>query len=491
MAFATFTPALRRAGIGLLSALALIACATPAADAAGRPLTTGIGHLDSIDPAAFAKVRNAGGSIVFDRVRWEVIAPKQEPVAWNPADPGDPNYEWENLDLLVTRAVAAGLTPVLQIFGAPRWAERCQRMLSGESVCDPDPADLAAFSRAVVERYSGRYQGLPHVRYWEVLNEPNLTLYLEPQYRDGKLVSPDIYRNLQNTFYDTVKSVDPSNLVLGPGLGPIAVPKFTVGPMRFTRALLCMKGTRKPRPIKGNCHGGLKLDIFDIHPFTTGRPTHEGGINDVQMGDLGKLQRLLRAADKAGRIKGAYKRTPLWITEFSYDSNPPDPGGLPMKIEQQWVSEALYQAWIHHVPVFLWYSLTDREHNPDVPYSQSLESGLYFWAANVAAAEPKPAMHSFRFPFVVFREGKGLSFWGRTPTSGRGRVVLQVRRGGKWKRLRRVKANKAGIFRGFARSGYGKRKRKGEEVRAVYAGEASNGFPIRRVRDFAQPPFGG
>jgi hypothetical protein len=92
---------------------------------------------------------------------------------------------------------------------------------------------------------------------------------------------------------------------------------------------------------------------------------------------------------------------------------------------------------------------------------------------------------------VVCRDGMGLSFWGRTPTSGRGRVVLQVRRGGKWKRLQRVKANEAGIFRGFARSGYGKRKRKGEEVRAVYGGEASNGFPIRRVRDFAQPPFGG
>jgi hypothetical protein len=329
------------------------------------------------------------------------------------------------------------------------------------------------------------------VRYWEVMNEPNLSLYLEPQYEGNKLVSPEIYRNLQNTFYATVKAVDPSNLVLGPGLGPIAVRNYTVGPMRFTRALLCMKGTRNPRPIKGDCHGGLNVDIYDVHPFTTGRPTHKGGINDVQMGDLGKLQRLLRAADKAGRINGVYKRTPLWLTEFSYDSKPPDPGGLPMKIEQQWVSEALYQAWLNRVPVFLWYSLTDREHDPNVPYSQSLESGLYFWAANLAAAEPKPAMHSFRFPFVVFRESRGLSFWGRTPTSGSGRVVLQVRRGGKWKRLKPVKANKAGIFRGFIRSGYGKRKRKGEEVRAVYKGEASNGFPIRRVRDFAQPPFGG
>jgi|SRR5665811_325618 len=63
--------------------------------------------------------------------------------------------------------------------------------------------------------------------------EPNLSLYFNPQFRHGRPVSPTLYRRLINAFYAAVKSVSRSNLVLMAGLGPIAVPGLTIGPMRL------------------------------------------------------------------------------------------------------------------------------------------------------------------------------------------------------------------------------------------------------------------
>ena len=190
--------------------------------------------------------------------------------------------------------------------------------------------------------------------------------------------------------------------------------------MDFTRRLLCMKGRKKPRPTKGDCGGGVHFDIFDIHPYTTGGPTHEGGKDDVQMGDLAKLQTLLGAASRAGRIHGKFKKQPpLWINEFSWDSNPPDPGGLPMQIETRWVAEALYVAWSAGVSHFSWYSLRDQRHVPgSLPSSETLQSGLYFRGPEVGHDQPKEFLYAFRFPFVAYPTKRG-SRSGAAPPSGR------------------------------------------------------------------------
>lgn len=481
----------RAAGTTLLAlclAAAIALTWAPGASAGVRPLVTGISNVYSNEQVAFEHVRATGSTMALSPLRWRVIAPSKLPASWNPEDPADPNYDWEFIDNWVTRAVAAGLTPVLQVRSAPAWAERCFPHPLSEAVCNPDPAALAAFTRAAVRRFSGSFEGLPRVQYWEGMNEPNLSLYFEPQFEGNTPVSPDLYRTLLNTFYATVKSVNPSALVLAPGLGPISVPNFTIGPLRFTRLLLCMKGHHNPKPTAGDCGGGVHFDIFDTHPYTTGRPDHEGGPNDVQMGDLADLQELIAAADKAGRIKGVFKRTPLWATEFSYDSNPPDPNGLPMKVETQFVAEALHLAWMHRVEVFMWYSLDDAEPSNE-PFPFTLQSGLYFWAPTVAAETPKPSMYAFRFPFVAFRQKNGLKFWGRTPTSTGGRVVLQAKRGKRWKRIGVARADSVGIFKGFVRTGYGSAAKKGA-VRAHFADSASPGFPMRRFPDFPHPPFG-
>jgi hypothetical protein len=450
---------------------------------------TGITNIEEENPAGFAQAAATGARFVRIPLVWGGIAPTTQPSNWQPEDPLDPHYDWSQSDEAVTGAVAAGLTPVLQLDGAPAWAEGCSApSFARAKTCEPSPDALAAFATAAARRYSGTVAGLPRVQYWQALNEPNLSLFFNPQFEGDKPVSPFIYRTLINRFYAAVKAVDPSDLVIAAGLGPIAVPRYTIGPMRFARLLLCMRGTSHPHPTKGDCEGGVHFDIFAIQPYTTGGPTHEGGVNDVELGDLGKLQNLIGAADRAGRIHGSFKHTPLWVTEFSWDSNPPDPGGLAMKIESRWVAEALYLAWRAGVSHFFWYSLRDSARDPGQSYSETLESGLYFRGATVEQDQPKEFLYAFRFPFVSYPGKKGLSFWGRTPHSKGGKVAIQLLEHGHWDTASRTHANKSGIFSGTIPSSYGRDK--SGRVRAVYQGQGSVPFSMRPVKDFHQPPLG-
>jgi len=258
------------------------------------------------------------------------------------------------------------------------------------------------------------------------------------------------------------------------------------------RDIVCGDGefaaTRHPRPNKGDCEGGVHFDAFDIHPYTTGGPTHEGGVNDVELGDLEKLQTLLRAADRAGRIQGSSPRTELWNTEFSWDSNPPDPGGLPMKIESRWIAEALHRSWSAGMSHFFWYSLEDEPNQPNRPFSETLQSGLFFHGSSLGHAEPKEALYAFRFPFVAYPGARKLWFWGRTPDSSAGKVSIQLFRGGRWRNAGSARANELGIFSGSIRSRYGRDQH--GAARAVYDGQPTVPFSMKPVPDFRQPPFG-
>jgi hypothetical protein len=478
----------RRIGLSIAAVLSALALATAvqAGPARAQPLRTGISGINEEALLAFQRVRDAGASYVRIAFEWSEIAPGAKPDNWQPDDPGDTHYDWRRVDEGVQHAVMAGLTPVAMIEEVPRWAERCHASTGGN--CNPDPDALAAFATAAARRYSGNFGGLPRVAYWQGLNEPNLSIYFNPQFEGDRAVSAELYRALANRFYDAIKGVDPAATVILAGLGPIAVRGYTIGPMRFTRELLCMRGKERFRPAKGDCGGGVRFDIFDIHPYTTGGPTHTGGANDVELGDLAKLRSLLDAADRAGRTAGRFERTPLWVGEFSWDTNPPDPGGLPMEIETRWLAEALYGAWGAGVETFFWFSLRDRMSQPSLPFSQTLQSGLYFRGATLEQDQPKPIFFAFRFPFVAYPRQGGLFFWGRTPTSERGTVVIQVLEHGRWRRAAVARAGGAGIFRGLSPRRYGRNLR--GAARAVFRGETSLPFGMRPVRDFAHPPFG-
>lgn len=479
-----------RRSLPLLLATLLVGLGLPlpaGSATAAPPLVTGVAGLDDYSAGSFAEARATGARFVRIPVSWGGVAPRTLPAAWDPQDPADPSYRWQEVDAAVTGAVGSGLTPVLQLDGAPLWAQRCTPpSYAAGAACDPDPAALADFATALARRYSGGFEGLPRVTYWQGLNEPNLSQFFYPQYEGGAARSPELYRSLANAFYGAVTAVSRSNVVLLAGLGPLAVPRFTIGPMRFLRELLCMRGRHRFQPLPGNCGGGVRFDVLDVHPYTTGGPHHRGGPDDVELGDLAKLRRLLDAATRAKRIRGRFASVPLWITEFAWDSNPPDPGGLAMPTLDRWTAEALHVAWQAGVSHFFWFPLRDRPEGR--AFSQTLQGGLYFRGPAPGQDEPKEAMRAFRFPFVAEPARGGLAIWGRTPNSGPGRVAIQLLRGGRWRGLRAIRAGRDGVFDGVVPTDYGRGH--AGAARALYRGEASLPFSMRPVREFPQPPFG-
>ena len=180
-------------------------------------LTTGFYDdtaFTSDGPLWFARAAASGASVVRAGGSWSAIAPHQPS---DPTNPADPAYQWAALDLEVKQATAAGLSPFISINDAPRWAQAQPiPTSSAPGAWKPNAADYRLFAQALATRYSGRFPDplqpgmmLPHVRYFEAWNEPNLWLYLAPQWTrvHGAWVaeSPLIYRALLNAFYAGVK----------------------------------------------------------------------------------------------------------------------------------------------------------------------------------------------------------------------------------------------------------------------------------------------
>ena len=170
--------------------------ATSAQRASPHPLLTAVldASLAGADrEVALRRMRSAGMRFERIPVNWRTVAPAgTRPAVFNPRDPGDPLYRWTALDDAVRSAVAAGIQPIITVLGAPAWAQSNVSRRPIDGPVKPSPEALADFATALASRYSGRFQGLPRVRYWQVWNEPNLSVFLMPQIEGGKAVSPDV-----------------------------------------------------------------------------------------------------------------------------------------------------------------------------------------------------------------------------------------------------------------------------------------------------------
>ena len=125
--------------------------------------------------AALDRAGAAHASVIRTIADWRAIAPIEPRSA---TDSFDPAYRFGNLDDLVRNAQRSGLQVMITIWGTPRWANDGH----GPNVAPTSPDDLADFGRAVADRYSGRYAGLPHVGRYSIWNEPNLEIFLTPQF---------------------------------------------------------------------------------------------------------------------------------------------------------------------------------------------------------------------------------------------------------------------------------------------------------------------
>jgi hypothetical protein len=477
-------------------AAAFVLAFSGSAPAASHPFETSLqdAAVYSIDPAhtniALLKMRQAGASWVRVDVSWDNVAPEgaAKPLGFNAADPGDPQYRWGRTDLAVQRAVAFGLKPFINISEAPLWAQRGGG--GREGTVNPDPSELATFARAAALRYSGGFGGLPRVSAWEVWNEVNASFFFVPQWT-GKLdedpLSPVLYRRMVNEFAAAVHAVSPDNLVVAGSLYPFEANRpgaQAIAPLKFMRYLFCL--SQKLR-VKQNCGEPLHFDAFSHHPYTSGSPTHDPlGPDSVSIGQLPRMAKVLRAAIRQGRVVSS-RPVQFWVTEFGWDTNPPDPKGVPVRLQARWISEASFRMWRAGVSVASWFQMRDGFGN-----GARFADGLYRICpdqpANPACGSAKISFESFRFPFVAFRQSRSrVLLWGKTPWSVPGTVVVEQRRGGAFKRVASLSTDRYGIFERTLRT------RRGGSLRARLANGSIQSLPfsLKRPRDFPiSPPVG-
>ncbi|MGI8749849.1 MAG: hypothetical protein ACR2J6_04755 [Thermoleophilaceae bacterium] len=353
------------------------------------------------------------------------------------------------LDRAVKGARDEGMQVMLDLgFFAPRWAvTRPGR--SGRDVWRPSPREFARFSRAVAERYSGGFpdpahpaRKLPAVRLWTTWNEPNHRVFLRPQWErvGGRWLpmTPHIYRRLHNVAYDQVKRVSGKNRVLIGGLASFGDrgrgPARGIGPLRFTRELACVDARLRPlrRP---ECRGfaPLRADGFALHPYSFHTaPGDVAPIADrVQIGELSKLTGLLARLEARGRFA---QRLPLYMTEYGYQSDPPDPGGIDPALEARFSGQALELALsnpeVRSFPQFLLYDIGPDRSKPLGSRARNggFQTGLYTYDG-----KPKPAViQGFRLPFAATAirdaEGRaGVEAFGQV-RPGEGVQVVEIQR---------------------------------------------------------------
>ncbi len=486
VAFALTQPHVGARFTGAPTAAAANRAAAPAPAPAG-PIETAVqfGAEAGSEGMIADRIRAANATKVRLNVRWTNIAPAVRPAGFKASDPGEPAYNWGGLDQALRAITAEGLTPFLTVFDAPLWAEQGKGEAESHlGDLKPDVAALSAFATAIARRYAGGYAGLPRVRYWQVWNEPNVTVYLRPQFVGGRLAAPSRYRQMVNAFARSVHAVRADNKVIAGGMSPFTLRAgdiHTVAPLRFMRELLCMSSGPKPRR---TCRTTIEFDIWAHHPYTSGDASHSAERpDDVSLGDMGEMKALLDAAVRAGQVR---HRQPVdfWVTEFSWDSSPPDPRGVPVRIHARWVAEAVYRMWQVGVKVISWHQLRDT------PFpEQNFQAGLYALGpgGKPESDRPKPALAAFRFPFVAYRDAREIRVWGLAPGRKRTTVVIERGSAGAWRRLATLRSNRYGIFSGT----FEVPSTAAEFVRARVAGASpALPFSLRPVPDRRVNPFG-
>ena len=452
--------------VKLLSALTagalLIALALPVGASATRGLTTGFEDGDQFQSTVqsdrtlwLGRAQDAGAGVVRLAVIWPAIAAgPTRPL--DPTNPGSISYDFSSVDGAVRDAEARGLKVLLSVNGAPDWAEEPGRPSNVQTFSwKPIPSDVADFMQAVAARYSGSFDPdgpgpepqLPAAQGEEVWNEANSSDWITPQYEGKTAVGVERYRQMLNASYKSIKSVNPKMLVLAGGTEPYGDKPggARVQPVLFWQQLLCVhpkkskKGKKgKKKLVRTNGCTAPSFDVLSHHPIdnTGSGPLHSGPRpGDASTPDLGRIVSVLRGAEKAGTVQG---RHPVWVTEFWWDSKPPNPVGAPLQTQARWIEQSLYLFWKAGASTAINFQIEDSTTRPDV--HAGYQAGVYF-----NDGRPKPSLTAFRFPFVTERVSRSkLRAWGKSPEAGK--LKIQRRQGSRWVTVRSLSVSKGGIF---------------------------------------------
>jgi hypothetical protein len=397
------------------------------------------------DPdAAVAEAKLLGADAIRVFLTWHSVSPDQNvrrrPVGFDVGDPGSAGYNWERYDALVERARRHGLKLVIVLSPSiPYWASeqpsRCPHRIGGYAhltescMWKPSPALFAQFTKAVVRRYgstaAGPYGG--QVALWSLWNEPNLEHYVWPQVQRTRHGIVDLgaarYRKLWLAGWKAIARYDPPsrNKVLFGETAAISSPVDTL------YAALCLDEEGEPfkgrmRALQG-CGKVERLPIagLALHPynnFAIGSVFTRSHTKDsLAMGYVSRAHELLDRASRLGRIP---RGRGIYVTEFGFQSSPPNPFGDALSLPRQ--AAAINEAdrlffgdpRIRSVAQYELYDVGDPG---------EFNTGLRF-----ADGEAKPSLAAYRMPLVVTKLASDrVEVWGQVrPATGRVRPVVEI-----------------------------------------------------------------
>jgi hypothetical protein len=288
---------------------------------------------------------HANSTIMKTTVYWFNVAPRRPA---NAANPFDPAYRWEDLDEFVRQAQDRDIEAMLTIWGTPSWAgpgrNRMPRRL----------ADLTNFARALSTRYSGRYRGYPYVRFYSVWNEPNLTLFLAPQFDSrGRSVAPGLYARLYRAAFTGLKAGSPTAQV---AIGETSArgrdrdhptASDTHSPGKFAELL------SKARP-------RLRFDAYAHHPYSS--PVNQPPTQVVRWPNV-SMTTLPRFGAQLDKWFGR-KNTPIWLTEYGHETRPETPRGVTYTQQASFMRTAFGMARRNpRVSMLIWFIMRDNPVN--------------------------------------------------------------------------------------------------------------------------------
>jgi hypothetical protein len=319
----------------------------------------------------------------LDRIGFDAV---RVTLDWSRTEIRRGRYRWKRSDRLIRAIHARGLNPIVTIWGTPGWANGRQL----PNVAPRNGADFQRFAAAASKRY-------PYVTHWVMWNEPNKAAWLKP-------ASAKTYvSKILNPGYRGIKSVNRADRVAGGVTGPTAG-KGGISPVDFIRFMKPMK------PL---------LDAYAHHPYPVfpGDTPYKGGClcKTITMASLNRLLNL---------VSRNFPRARVWITEYAYQTNPPDRFGVSPELQARYIGESarrVYEA--NKVDLLIHYLYRDE------PSLARWQSGLV-----TVRERPKLGLAAMRLPLTqVKRQGSQTTVWGQVrPGDGAQRYSLQRKLRGIW-----------------------------------------------------------
>ncbi|HUH14412.1 MAG TPA: glycosyl hydrolase [Gaiellaceae bacterium] len=285
--------------------------------------------------------------------RWGVS--KGVPTRLDPDEPG--KFDWSLYDRLLLYANQYGIKVVLSVYGTPGWANGGKAL----NVPPRNAKDLENFVYLAATRYSGRYVNndgvtLPMVRHWIAWNEPNNPVFLRQQYRRvGKrwvIQSARDYAKICNAVVTGVGRADITgfregqNVACGAtaprGNNAAGSARPSVSPLAFLRAM--------------KAAGAKGFDAYAHHPYYGHRKETPLSKPPARTAvTLGNFQVLV---NEVTRLWGQKR---IWITEYGYQTNPPDRAfGVSNALQARYLTQAYAYARRHpRIDMMLWFMLRD------------------------------------------------------------------------------------------------------------------------------------